>query len=55
MVQFSHFAFLLLFALVAVAGCGDQGGPVGTDDEIEAYIDEHGSHTSDPGPSPLID
>lgn len=52
MLRFSHFVFLL--ALVAVAGCGEKTGPVGTEDEINAYIDEHGS-TSDPGPSPLVD
>ena len=54
MLRFVHF-FLLLFALVTVSGCGEQSGAVGTDDEVKAYIDEHGSHSSDPGPSPLID
>jgi len=53
MVRLSHFAFFL-FSFVAIAGCGDQSGDAGTDDEIKAYVDEHGS-TSDPGPSPLTD
>ncbi|WP_372723418.1 hypothetical protein [Novipirellula sp.] len=54
MVRFLHL-FLFLFALIAGAGCSEQSGAVGTDDEIKAYVDEHGSHASDPGPSPLID
>ncbi|WP_160167271.1 hypothetical protein [Rhodopirellula sp. SWK7] len=54
MKRFTHFA-IVLFALTVVAGCGEEGGAVGTDDEIQTYIDEHGSHSSDPGPSPLTD
>lgn len=49
-------SFLLFGVLIFAVGCGEEVGTVADNDEVKAYIDEHGSHSSEPEPSePITD
>lgn len=43
--------FLLLSMFAGMIGCGEQGGPVATEDEIKAHVEEHGDLGLDPAAS----
>lgn len=55
MVRLSFVLLLLLLSNMMV-GCGEQGGVVATEDEMQAHVEEHGDLSLDPAAStPITD